>query len=160
MVNVRGWKMLAATTLFAGCSAAQAAQTISVHDGDTFTLNGQRWRLWGVDAPELDQVCSFAGQLEHCGRSARDALEALVRRESVECTKVGTSYDRAVGQCWAGDQNTDLSAAMVREGWALNWDRYSHGAYAAEEADARVHRRGIWSTEFTAPWDWRAAHRR
>lgn len=143
----------------AGCSTAQAAQDIRVHDGDTFTLNGQRWRLWGVDAPELDQLCSFAGQLEHCGRESRDALEALTRREPVDCAAVGRSYDRLVGHCWAGDHGSDLSSEMVRQGWALNWDRYSHGAYAAEEQDAREHRRGIWSTEFTNPWEWRAAHR-
>jgi endonuclease YncB( thermonuclease family) len=32
-----------------------AAQTAV--DGDTIKLNGTTWRLWGIDAPEMKQVC-------------------------------------------------------------------------------------------------------
>lgn len=155
----RGVASLALLVL-AGCSSAMSQQSIKVHDGDTLTIDGQRWRLWGVDAPELDQVCMFAGQEEHCGRQSRDALGALVRGETVDCNAVGHSYDRLVGQCWAGNQTRDLSSQMVHNGYALNWDKYSHGAYAADEQEAREHHRGIWSTQFVVPWEWRAAKKR
>jgi endonuclease YncB( thermonuclease family) len=26
-------------------------------DGDTIKLNGTKWRLWGIDAPEMTQTC-------------------------------------------------------------------------------------------------------
>jgi endonuclease YncB( thermonuclease family) len=160
MLNDR-WRGVASLALLvlSGCSSAMAQQTISVHDGDTLTINGQRWRLWGVDAPELDQVCDLAGQREQCGKAARDALMMLVRNEEVDCERLGASYDRAVGRCWAGDHRADLSAEMVTNGWALNWDKYSHGTYTAEEQEARRNQRGIWATRFVVPWEYRAGRR-
>ncbi len=44
---------------------------------------------------------------------------------------------------------------MVREGWALDYGRYSKGRYAGEQESARSARRGLWSGEFTLPWEYR-----
>jgi hypothetical protein len=47
----------------------------------------------------------------------------------------------------------------VRQGWALDWPRYSDGAYRQAQDEARINRRGIWQGKFVDPWDWRAGAR-
>jgi endonuclease YncB( thermonuclease family) len=42
-------------------------------------------------------------------------------------------YGRIVAVCHT--QVGELNAAMVRRGWAVDYRRYSHGAYAAEAAE-------------------------
>ena len=37
---------------------APPAAAQRVVDGDTIDLNGTRWRLWGIDAPETHQTCA------------------------------------------------------------------------------------------------------
>jgi endonuclease YncB( thermonuclease family) len=147
---------MVALVFAAGCSSAEASSPVRVHDGDTFTLDGQRWRLWGVDAVELAQTCQSGSRVEPCGVEARDALVVLIGNANVRCEPHGKSYDRLVGRCWAG--SVDLSAEMARGGWALDWQRYSHGEYAGEEREARDAHRGVWATQFTRPWEWRAHH--
>src|SRR5512143_3038749 len=43
---------------------------------------------------------------------------------------------------------------MVRAGLALAYRRYSTD-YVDEETEARNAKRGLWASEFTAPWDYR-----
>src|SRR6185437_13882201 len=47
----------AAVVLIAMLMALPAAAQ-RVIDGDTIDLNGTRWRLWGIDAPETHQSCA------------------------------------------------------------------------------------------------------
>jgi endonuclease YncB( thermonuclease family) len=143
---------LAILLLLSSCSPAAASHSLHVHDGDTFTLDGQRWRLWGVDAPELQQSCGPAP----CGVLSRDHLASAAVGD-IRCTVAGRSYDRPVGKCFAG--TVDLSREQVRSGWALDYRTYSHGAYGAEEAAAKARRAGVWRWEVVAPWEWRKAHR-
>lgn len=51
-----------------------------------------------------------------------------------------------------------MSAWMVENGWALAFTRYSRD-YTGQERRAKAARAGIWSSEFEAPWDWRANRR-
>lgn len=144
--------MLAAVTLLSSCSSrVGASQSVHVHDGDTLTIDGTRWRLWGVDAVELDQTCR--GRSVLCGLKARDHLRALIAGHSVTCEPRGRSYDRIVGLCRA--DGVDLSAAQAAAGHALDYPRYSHGKYADEEAEARAAGRGVWAGDFVTPHQWR-----
>ncbi len=129
--------------------------TVSVHDGDTITLNGTRIRLWGIDAPELAQSCeNELGQSFKCGDSAKNELVQLIGNKSVSCEAIDIDrYGRTVARCTAGE--ADLNAEMVKSGWALEYVRYSHGAFHHEEADAKQNGRGIWAGSFVKPWDWR-----
>src|SRR5262245_60918266 len=61
-----------------------------VVDGDTLVLDGERLRLQGIDAPELDQTCVVGDHVLPCGRRARDALARLVA-ETVSCS--GSRHD-------------------------------------------------------------------
>ncbi|MFO1069715.1 MAG: thermonuclease family protein [Geminicoccaceae bacterium] len=129
------------------------AGTVSVVDGDTLDLHGQRIRLWGVDAPESRQLCRVDGQPWRCGQAAALALSDHIGRRVVHCEELDTDrWKRIVARCRvAGD---DLGAWLVGQGLALAFVRYSED-YVADEARARAGRRGIWKGTFAPPWEWR-----
>jgi endonuclease YncB( thermonuclease family) len=133
--------------------------TASVVDGDTLEVHGQRIRLWGIDAPESHQVCAKDGRAWMCGQKAALALSDFIGRRPVSCATVDRDrYGRLVARCSVAGQ--DLGAWLARSGWALDFRRYSRGAYAAETAAARRAQVGAWSGQFEAPWDWRREHPR
>jgi endonuclease YncB( thermonuclease family) len=81
----------------------------------------------------------------------------------IELTRVVTCdprdrdrYRRVVAACRT--EAGDINAAIVRRGWAVDWPRYSNGAYSPGQGAARSEKRGIWSGRFEMPWDWRRAH--
>ncbi|WP_442921016.1 thermonuclease family protein [Mesorhizobium sp. Cs1299R1N3] len=141
-------------------SPPPVAGIASVVDGDTIEIHGQRIRLNGVDAPESKQYCDDAKGFEYpCGRRAAEALNAfLATSRPVHCSFVSWDrYDRFVGDCLRSD-GAGLSAWMVEHGQALDWPRYSHGAYAPQQLKAEAAKVGIWAGKFQAPWEWRAEH--
>ncbi|WP_051442813.1 thermonuclease family protein [Mesorhizobium sp. WSM3626] len=132
----------------------------SIVDGDTIEIHGQRIRLNGIDAPESKQYCNDAKGLDYpCGRRSAEALDAfLATSRPVSCRFVSWDrYDRFVGECLRSD-GANLSAWMVEHGQALDWPRYSHGAYAQQQSKAEAMKIGIWAGKFQAPWEWRAEH--
>jgi len=125
----------------------------SVVDGDTLEIHGRRIRLFGIDAPEADQMCTAAGQRYRCGQKAAFALADFVDTQTVSCEQRDTDqYGRAVATCSVGIQ--DLGAWLVAHGHALAYRRYSNQYVAAEEAAAAA-RQGVWAGEFQPPWEWR-----
>lgn len=129
-------------------------------DGDTLRAKGQRIRLNGIDAPELSQTCRDAqGQAWSCGTAARSHLAALVARGGVTCSKRGEDrYGRMLATCSAAGI-ADIGDAMVRDGHALNYGRYTSD-YAGAEREARAARRGLWQGAFDNPEGWRHARPR
>src|ERR1700756_3477167 len=103
-------RRLFAALAFAVVSPA-VAQTVV--DGDTITLDGTTWHLWGIDAPESKQWC---GRYP-AGARAAQMLEQLMRGKSITCEERGTDqYGRTMGLCRANGD--DLGATMVRLGMA------------------------------------------
>ena len=134
-----------------------AAGEVSVVDGDGLRVGNERMRLWGVDSPELAQQCRRGGAAYPCGIEARDAPERLLDSGAPSCERLYEDrYGRTVARCSVA--GIDLGAEMVRQGWALDFERYSKGAYAAEEAQASAGRRGLWAGEFEVPAQWRRSH--
>ncbi|MBO9707999.1 MAG: thermonuclease family protein [Caulobacter sp.] len=127
-------------------AALVACTAPAVHDGDTLRCDGERVRLFGVDAPELKRGKTPA---EPFADAARLELERLTRGR-VACRFVDRDrYGRFVGKCWSST-SPDVNAAMIRSGLASEYRRYSKGLYAKVEDEARTARRGAWATTATA----------
>ena len=158
--GVRTKRLLCGSAALVLALAAPALADISgsprVIDGRTLEVAGQRIRLFGIDAPELDQVCRHGGRDYQCGRVARAALWDLVAGLDVRCaaeTEEPTAGSIAA-TCTAG--GFSLNESMVHGGWALA-DRGATDRYVATETDPRDARRGLWKGEFEPPWTWRRA---
>ena len=125
-----------------------------VIDGDTIVVAGERVRLQGIDAPELQQTCTAYGQSWACGRTSAEWLREHLNGRQVECIgHARDRYRRLLAVCYAGGES--INDRIVREGWALAFRRYSTD-YVQAEAVAKRAGAGIWRGEFTPPWEWRA----
>lgn len=131
----------------------------SIIDGDTLEVHGTRIRLWGVDAPESDQLCRGAdSNLYRCGAKAANDLNSFIARRPVSCTPVGEDqYRRTVAICSVG--GADLGEWLVRNGLALDWPHYSKGKYASAQRDADRSGRGMWAGSYVEPWLFRGCVR-
>lgn len=151
--------LLKIVVLGLACSfAAQATAQVVVGpakavDGDTLEISGKRVRLFGIDAPELDQTCQKDGASWPCGQIATEQLASLVSGSQVECRGNGVDqYGRVLGICSVG--TAQLNAVMVEYGWALAYRQYSDD-YVPAEGRAKANRVGLWSSTFALPSDYR-----
>ena len=98
-----------------------------VIDGDTFIARDaagyeHRIRLWGLDAPELD---------ERGGPEARALLTRLIDNSDggVTCYVIDEDrYGRTVARC-DDDMPIDLACMMIQSGTASEWLHFSNGYY-------------------------------
>ena len=137
-------------------AGAEPGQMIQLRDGDSFVLNGEEIRLWGIDAPEFFQECRRQdGENYPCGKQAKAAFVHLIDGRSIRCEPMPRSKkeDRTVARCFAGED--DLGREMVAAGWAVEYKYFSKGFYADAERAAKTERSGIWNGTFDIPRDWR-----
>ena len=137
------------------------AKTVSV-DGDTIrAADGTGYRLFGIDAPELQQTCTEAnGRSWHCGRAAKARLTRLMKGGNVICEgRARDRFDRIVAICRT-ETVPDLGEAMVRDGYAIDLGGRAGHPYRDAEDEARSAQRGIWRGPFDRPSDWRQANPR
>lgn len=155
----RTTSFLAATILIGTITALAVAEpslegTARVIDGDTLEINGQRVRLWGIDAFEASQTCKTESYHYSCGRAATETIENTVRNQHVRCVQKDIDrYKRVVAQCFIGTE--DLGRMLVLRGWAFDYTRYSGGHYKDVENAAHELQRGAWAGSFQWPWDYR-----
>lgn len=126
-----------------------------ITDADSLRSGEIRIRLHGIDAPEMKQLCEDKeGQTYRCGLQARNYLVKLIGKGAeLACDHLDTDrYGRLVMRCH--HQGIDISAALVRSGWALAYRRYAKD-YIADERDAKMKNAGMHQGRFEAPWDWR-----
>lgn len=142
--------LLVATPLHAATLEGKA----DVVDGDTIKVESSVVvRLQGIDAPETLQTCERDGKSYECGKRATKALADFIAGRPVRCELVGRDgFKRALGVCFVG--GTEINAAMVAQGWALAFVKYSD-AYSAQQAEAEIAKAGMWAGTFARPWDWR-----
>jgi endonuclease YncB( thermonuclease family) len=140
-------------------SASQSfAASPVVRDGATIQLADLTYRLDGIDAPELDQICID----EHadpwaCGVDARDQLAKLIGSRALRCDDLGPApyKKRHIGICTVDGETDSLNQLAVRAGFALNFEPYARGRFKADEAAAKDDRRGLWKGCFVAPQEFR-----
>src|SRR5690606_5412367 len=133
----------------------------TVIDADTIEIQGQRIRIWGIDAPEGKQRCIDAAGAEYrCGQIGSMALADFIdQSQPVRCDHKDTDrYGRFVGQCFIASGH-DIAGWLARQGHALDYRQFSKGAYASAEARAKADKAGIWQGSFIEPWEWRKGGR-
>ncbi len=100
-----------------------------VIDGDTIRVCKTQIRLFGIDAPEMNHPY---------GKKAKWAMVGLCKGQCIRAEIF--EYDvhgRTVAKCYLPD-GRDLSAELVKQGLAIDWPKYSGGAYSPLELpDAR-----------------------
>jgi endonuclease YncB( thermonuclease family) len=137
--------------------AAAVTGTASLVDGDTLDINNSRFRLFGIDAPEMAQQCKDHDDLiYHCGSKARLALKNFIAGLLVTCSPVvgeKKTYASTVARCEVDGK--DLAEWLVEQGHALDWPLYSNGIYDQAQQKARGAGRGLWDGKFVLPWDFR-----
>lgn len=165
-MHSQGALVLKATLMVAmflfGLSSASAqdfAGQAVVTDGDTIEMHGTRIRLWGIDAVESKQLCWDAQSRAHpCGRIAANALAEFIARRVVSCLQILTDRDgRPIATCSIG--NKDIGEWLVREGYAIDYPKYSKGAYAEAQDLARENDAGLWQMSWQYPENYRACMR-
>lgn len=130
---------------------------VSIADGDTCTLllPDKRTviiRLANIDAPEKKQAF---------GSRAKETLAQLIFHQTVHVYSIGADrYGRVIGDVYLLD-GTSVNAALVRQGMARLYRRYSQNPeLAALEAAARQAQRGLWADAHPIPpWDFRKGAR-
>lgn len=127
------------------CVAGAQGYTQTI-DGDTFVNGmGQHVRIWGIDAPELNQTCDG----KPVGKMAKARLAELLKGNEVNCQPQGPTnsrdrYGRIIAICTAFIREAnayhalDIGRTLVEEGLAFNYDRYTK-AYKAYEGWGPVH---------------------
>jgi endonuclease YncB( thermonuclease family) len=139
-------------------SPALATEAV-IKDGGTIQLGGSTYRLDGIDAPELDQICvDDHADPWTCGVEARDRLAKLTAKREVRCRDLGpdpTWGKRRIGICTVDGETASLNQMMVREGFALDVEPAANGRFKADEAKAKDAPAGLWKGCFVAPAEFR-----
>lgn len=129
--------------------------TLAMSDGDSgrcHTADGERHRvrLAGIDAGEVAPFtrCRQRPKVWTCSPTARSTAARATERarqlaaNGARCTVQSRDrYQRIVVTCTVAGE--DIGAILVREGLAINEPNY-RPSYAAEQAEARRERRGVW----------------
>lgn len=112
-----------------------------VVDADDISVNGERIRLAGLDAPESDQIAVRWDGTEYpqgevvkrmlCKKIGNKRVEVMVHEED--------KFGRKIGTVFYGGK--DINQFMVREGWAIS----AFGEqYWEDEAFAYFNKKGMW----------------
>ena len=136
-----------------------------VVDGDTIHINNYKFRLEGIDAPEMRQQCkkesfkisfliSFTFYEDYkCGRVSKVKLINKINTSEIKCISSSKDrYKRYIATCFKG--KTNLNQWMVRNGFAIAYRRYSK-KYVPDEVFAKENKLGLWQGKFMEPEKWR-----
>ena len=134
-------------------------------DGDTIHINNYKFRLEGIDAPEMKQQCKkeslkisyiigFTFYKDYnCGKISKNKLIAKINGSEIKCVSSSKDrYKRYIATCFKGE--IDLNRWMVRNGLAIAYRKYSK-KYVSKEIYAKNEKLGVWQGKFEMPWDYR-----
>ena len=152
-------------TMLSNSIAEEISGIPKVVDGDTIHINNYKFRLEGIDAPEMRQQCKkesfkisfFIGLTFYkdysCGRVSKEKLITKIDTTEIKCISSSKDrYKRYIATCYKG--KTNLNQWMVRNGFAIAYRRYSK-KYVPDEVFAKENKLGLWQGKFTEPEKWR-----
>lgn len=138
-------------------NSGNVQKKIKIIDGDTIHINKIKYRLHGIDAPEMNQLCKVKEENYMCGVKSKNFLVSLIANQSVKCEKKDIDrYKRIVAECFVGQ--TNINKELVRNGWALAYRDYSRD-FINDEEFAKNNKLGIWKGTFIHPKKWRKLNR-
>jgi len=140
--------------LAAGVAKADVSGRMAFSDADTLNIGGETVRVFGIDAPELDQNCKRDdGRDWACGKWAQRQVRQLFGGRQGDCRGVERDrFGRLVARCYMAGQ--DIAEVIVRRGIAEAYTDYSNDYVAAEKLAAQD-RAGIWAGSMQSPSDYR-----
>jgi len=134
---------------------ANCRARVRVIDGDTFELDGEEIRLWGIDAPEIDQRCYGWSAGEDARRRLFGFTAAIDRCEPIDTGPDGRTTARCFDMA-----DRDIGSLMVERGYAWEDTRISDGYYARETEIAAMQRDAVSVLDCDPPWEWRGQNPR
>lgn len=151
------WSLLTLAVIVFG-SPGWAASPV-IRDGDTIQIGDVTYRLDGIEAPEVDQMCiDDHADPWTCGIEARDQLTKLIKGRTVHCDDLGpdkTFKKRHIGLCTAEGDTLSLNQQLVREGFALSAEPFIKGQFKDDAAVAKDDSKGLWKGCLVAPQEYR-----
>ena len=79
---------------------------IQVIDGDTIHIGKLKYRFFGIDAPEIKQICEKDNIKIQCGVIAKSVLKNKIADKIPECIiKDKDRYQRLVAECFIGKES-------------------------------------------------------
>jgi len=144
--------------LLAACTAEaqtprkgdQVLGQATVYDGASLDIKSERFRLWGIDAPERGAACWRNGRRWKPADAAAAALRRCIGSKTVTCRvwSVKREWFRNVhvSECWTED-GQDLAQCMIRGGWASDYTCFSDGHYRDHETEAKNKLLGLWACD-------------
>ena len=146
-------KLLGILVLSLLWSSASLADNLTIVDGDTIILNGEKIRFSGIDTPELKQTCLQDNEEVGCGMFAKMLLVKKIGNNTPICIgKEKDFYKRTLAECFVKGES--LSKFLVRSGYAFAYRKYST-KFVKDEDFAKINKLGMWSMTFKYPWDFR-----
>ena len=148
-----------------------AAETLTgkatVVDGDTVRIGDLAVNLYGIDAPELGQICTDQkGKQFNCGHASMRRLFLYIGGDPLDCKVKSRGTDGVLNATCrvisyfihtengaTRGEKFDVALEMVLTGHA-----FAHpdtADYAVAEKKARHDLKGFWKGTFSLPWEWR-----
>jgi len=150
---------------FSNTIAEEMSGIPKIIDGDTVHINDNKFRLEGIDAPEMRQKCKkeslkissiigFTFYKDYsCGKVSKEKLISKIKGSEIKCIfTTKDRYKRYIATCYKGKIN--LNQWMVRNGHAIAYRRYSK-KYVLDEDFAKENKLGLWQGKFMNPEKWR-----
>ena len=151
--------------LFSNVIAEEISGFPKIVDGDTIHISNYKFRLEGIDAPEMKQQCKkeslkisyiigFTFYKDYnCGEISKEKLITKIDGSEIKCIFTSKDkYKRYIATCFKG--KTELNRWMVRNGHAIAYRRYSK-KYVLDEEFAKENKLGLWKGKFINPEKWR-----
>lgn len=134
------------------------ARDIQIESGDTWTQDGVKYRLYGVQSCLRGTDFVQGAQRLDCGLASIAQFAALVQTSPASCQPLGAANDGAMFVvCGAkvGEVTIDVGTALIASGYAFAAVAKSGAPinenYLVTELVAKNARQGLWAGVFTHP---------